>query len=156
MLPTNPSVTLSDQPLHHLFTIHQPPRRLCRGTTSHILQGYQQTTPEEAEAIFNQMFGGGAFGGFADILGQRARQRGPDLQAQLRITLREAANGVKKTIHIPTRNISGGRDSRKIEVDIPAGLLLGWDTLMSAMRPHWAADLVSDDSVLHYTVKQRR
>lgn len=74
------------------------------------------------------MFGGGGFGGFADLYEQRARQRGPDLQAQLRITLREAAMGVKKSIHIPTRNISGARDSRKIEVDIPAGMLQEeWD-----------------------------
>lgn len=99
-----------------------------------MLQGYQQTTSEQAEAIFNQMFGGGGFGGFADLFEQQARQRGPDLQAQLRITLREAAMGVKKTIHIPTRNISGARDSRKIEVDIPAGMLQDWDTALSALH----------------------
>lgn len=69
------------------------------------------------------MFGGGGFGGFADLFEQQARRRGPDLQAQLRITLREAASGVKKWINIPTRNVSGGRNDRRVEVDIPAGLL---------------------------------
>jgi len=47
--------------------------------------------------------------------------QGSDVQAQMRITLREAAEGVKKTLHIPIRNIQGKRETRKVEIDIPAG-----------------------------------
>lgn len=65
--------------------------------------------------------GGGGFGSFNDLFEQHQRRRGPDLQAQLRITLREAASGVRKTVHVPIRNVSGKRESRKVEVDIPAG-----------------------------------
>ena len=85
-----------------------------------MLQGFRQTTQQEAEDVFFRMFGGG-FGGFADAFEQQARMKGPDLQAQLRITLKEAASGIKKTVQIPTRNISGQRETRRVEVDIPAG-----------------------------------
>lgn len=63
----------------------------------------------------------GMFGNFADMMEQQRRRRGPDLQAQIRISLREAAQGVSRTIQIPTRNISGKRESRSVTIDIPAG-----------------------------------
>lgn len=92
-----------------------------------LWQGFQQPTREQAEELFNQLFGGGdgRFSGFGDMFEQQARQarqRGADLQAHLRITLREAASGVTKTINIPIRNINGGREDRRVEVNIPAGL----------------------------------
>lgn len=80
--------------------------------------------------MFNNIFGGGggggggSFGGFSDLFEQQRRQaqmRGPDMQAQMRITLREAAEGVRKTLHIPTRSIQGKRETRSVEIDIPAG-----------------------------------
>ncbi len=79
--------------------------------------------------MFSNMFGeggggGGGFAGFADLFAQQQRQaqmRGPDVQAQMRITLREAAEGVRKNLHIPIRSIHGKRETRKVEVDIPAG-----------------------------------
>ena len=77
--------------------------------------------------MFGGMFGGGGGGGFADfadLFAQQQRQaqmRGSDVQAQMRITLREAAEGVRKTLHIPIRNIQGKRETRKVEIDIPAG-----------------------------------
>ncbi|DBA73544.1 TPA: hypothetical protein ACH3X2_009789 [Trebouxia sp. C0005] len=73
--------------------------------------GFRQATPEEMSNMFINVFGGGGggagFAGFADLFAQQQRQaqmRGPDVQAQLRITLREAAEGVKKTLHIPIRS----------------------------------------------------
>ncbi|DBA73545.1 TPA: hypothetical protein ACH3X2_009790 [Trebouxia sp. C0005] len=90
--------------------------------------GFRQATPEEMSNMFINVFGGGGggagFAGFADLFAQQQRQaqmRGPDVQAQLRITLREAAEGVKKTLHIPIRSIQGKRETRKVEIDIPAG-----------------------------------
>jgi len=77
--------------------------------------------------MFSNVFGGGGgggFAGFADLFAQQQRQaqmRGPDMQAQMRITLREAAQGVRKTLHIPIRSIRGKQESRKVEIDIPAG-----------------------------------
>jgi len=89
--------------------------------------GFRQATPEEMGGMFGGMFGGGSGGGFADfadLFAQQQRQaqmQGSDVQAQMRITLREAAEGVKKTLHIPIRNIQGKRETRKVEIDIPAG-----------------------------------
>ncbi|KAL0020728.1 hypothetical protein WJX77_005723 [Trebouxia sp. C0004] len=92
--------------------------------------GFKQATPEEMNNMFSNMFGGGGGGGggfadFADLFAQQQRQaqmRGPDMQALTRITLREAAEGVRKTLHIPIRSIQGKRETRKVEVDIPAGI----------------------------------
>ncbi len=64
------------------------------------------------------------FGSFADMFEQQRRQaqmRGADMQAGLRITLREAAEGARRTLHVPTRNIKGKRETREVYVDIPAG-----------------------------------
>ncbi len=74
--------------------------------------------------VFGGGGGGGGFAGFADLFAQQQRQaqmRDPDMQAQMRITLREAAQGVRKTLHIPIRSIRGKQESRKVEIDIPAG-----------------------------------
>ncbi|KAL0055817.1 hypothetical protein WJX82_004669 [Trebouxia sp. C0006] len=90
--------------------------------------GFRQATPEEMGGMFGGMFGGGSggsFADFADLFAQQQRQaqmQGSDVQAQMRITLREAAEGVKKTLHIPIRNIQGKRETRKVEIDIPAGI----------------------------------
>ena len=87
--------------------------------------GFREATPEEVGNMFGSMFGGGGgFTDFADLFAQQHRQaqmRGPDVQAQMRITLREAAEGVRKTLHIPIRSIQGKRETRKVEIDIPAG-----------------------------------
>ena len=104
--------------------------KICQTLHVACLQGggFRQATPEEMSNMFSNMFGegggGGGFAGFADLFAQQQRQaqmRGPDVQAQMRITLREAAEGVKKTLHIPIRSIHGKRETRKVEVDIPAG-----------------------------------
>lgn len=88
--------------------------------------GFREATPEEVGNMFGSMFGGGGgFTDFADLFAQQHRQaqmRGPDVQAQMRITLREAAEGVRKTLHIPIRSIQGKRETRKVEIDIPAGI----------------------------------
>jgi molecular chaperone DnaJ len=54
--------------------------------------------------LFAEMFSGGGFGGFGGG-GQRRQQRGGDLRMQARLTLREAAFGVKRevTVHAPVR-----------------------------------------------------
>ena len=62
-------------------------------------------------------------GGFADMFEQQRRMRGPDMQVQMRISLKEAAEGVSRTVQIPTRNVSGKRESRSVKIDIPAGRL---------------------------------
>ena len=67
--------------------------------------------------------GGGGMGGFAEQMFQQQRMRGPDMQVQMRISLKEAAEGVSRTMQIPTRNVSGQRESRSVKVDIPAGRL---------------------------------
>lgn len=50
--------------------------------------------------LFSEMFSGGAFGG-----GQRRQARGADLRMQARLTLREAAFGIKRevSVHAPVR-----------------------------------------------------
>ena len=78
--------------------------------------------------MFEGMFGaqGGGMGSFARLFEQQRQQqrmRGPDLQVQLRITLREAAEGVSRTMQIPFRSISGKRETRAVQVDIPPGEL---------------------------------
>jgi DnaJ-class molecular chaperone len=77
---------------------------------------------------------GGGFGGFEDILGnifgQRGRNarpdfgtqfedfaprgRGPDINAQITITLTEAARGGARRVHLP--------NGKEVEIKIPAGL----------------------------------
>jgi molecular chaperone DnaJ len=54
--------------------------------------------------LFSEMFSGGGFGGFGGG-GQRRQARGGDLRMQARLTLREAAFGVKRevTVHAPVR-----------------------------------------------------
>ena len=54
--------------------------------------------------LFAEMFSGGGFGGFGGG-GQRRQARGGDLRMQARLTLREAAFGVKRevTVHAPVR-----------------------------------------------------
>lgn len=54
--------------------------------------------------LFAEMFSGGGFGGFGGGGGRR-QQRGGDLRMQARLTLREAAFGVKRevTVHAPVR-----------------------------------------------------
>ena len=51
--------------------------------------------------LFSEMFSGGGFGGG----GQRRQARGGDLRMQARLTLREAAFGIKRevTVHAPVR-----------------------------------------------------
>lgn len=55
--------------------------------------------------LFAEMFSGGGFGGFGGGGGQRRQARGGDLRMQARLTLREAAFGVKRevTVHAPVR-----------------------------------------------------
>ena len=55
--------------------------------------------------LFAEMFSGGGFGGFGGGGGQRRQQRGGDLRMQARLTLREAAFGVKRevTVHAPVK-----------------------------------------------------
>jgi molecular chaperone DnaJ len=55
--------------------------------------------------LFAEMFSGGGFGGFAGGGGQRRQARGGDLRMQARLTLREAAFGVKRevAVHAPVR-----------------------------------------------------
>jgi DnaJ-class molecular chaperone len=63
--------------------------------------------------------GGGAGGGLFDTLFRRAsgRQRGQDLEHEVSVSLNEAYAGAKRTIQL-----SGGGGSRRLEVDIPAGV----------------------------------
>ena len=101
--------------------------------------GFRQASAEDLNDIFNGMFGGGGGGGagsFADMFEQQRRMRGPDLQAQMRISLREAAEGVSRTVQIPFRSISGKRESRAVKVDIPAGRLHLAVTLFQTWRVH--------------------
>jgi molecular chaperone DnaJ len=55
--------------------------------------------------LFAEMFSGGGFGGFGGGGGQRRQQRGGDLRMQARLSLREAAFGVKREVmvHAPVR-----------------------------------------------------
>jgi len=55
--------------------------------------------------LFAEMFSGGGFGGFGGQGQQRRQARGADLRMQARLTLREAAFGVKRevTVHAPVR-----------------------------------------------------
>lgn len=55
--------------------------------------------------LFAEMFSGGGFGGFGGGGGGRRQARGGDLRMQARLTLREAAFGVKRevTVHAPVR-----------------------------------------------------
>jgi molecular chaperone DnaJ len=55
--------------------------------------------------LFAEMFSGGGFGGFGGGGGQRRQARGGDLRMQARLTLREAAFGIKRevTVHAPVR-----------------------------------------------------
>ena len=64
---------------------------------------------EDIFAQFGDIFGGGAFGGFGGFGGatggrrSRPRQRrGSDLRIRVKLTLEEIANGVQKTLKIPT------------------------------------------------------
>lgn len=54
--------------------------------------------------LFSEMFSGGGFGGFGGG-GQRRQARGGDLRMQARLTLREAAFGIKRevSVHAPVR-----------------------------------------------------
>ena len=72
--------------------------------------------------LFSEMFSGGGFGGFGGGGGRRGQQRrGGDLRVQARLTLREAAFGVKRelTVNAPTRcddcNGSGAKAGTKPE-----------------------------------------
>src|SRR4051812_26888789 len=55
--------------------------------------------------LFAEMFSGGGFGGFGGGGGQRRAARGGDLRMQARLSLREAAFGIKRevTVHAPVR-----------------------------------------------------
>ena len=64
---------------------------------------------EDIFAQFGDIFGGGAFGGFGGFGGatggrrSRPRQRrGSDLRIRVKLTLEEIANGVQKTLKLPT------------------------------------------------------
>lgn len=62
---------------------------------------------EDIFAQFGDIFGGAGFGGFSSATGgrrqQRARQRkGTDLRIRVKLSLQEIANGVSKTLRIPT------------------------------------------------------
>lgn len=91
------------------------------------LQGgnFRQASAEELNEMFQEAFaqaqGGAGMGGFASMFEQQRRMRGPDMRVQMRISLKEAAEGVSRTMQIPTRNISGKRESRSVQVDIPPG-----------------------------------
>ena len=89
--------------------------------------GFRQASAEEINNLFSGIFGnargGGSMGGFADMFEQQRRMHGPDMQVQMRISLTEAAEGVSRTLQIPTRNVSGKRESRSVKVNIPPGRL---------------------------------
>ncbi len=55
--------------------------------------------------LFSEMFSGGGFGGFGGGGGRRQARRGADLRMQARLSLREAAFGVKRevTVNAPAR-----------------------------------------------------
>lgn len=62
---------------------------------------------EDIFAQFGDIFGGAGFGGFGSATGGRrqARQRqrrGSDLRIRVKLTLQDVANGVRKTLRIPT------------------------------------------------------
>lgn len=65
---------------------------------------------EDIFAQFGDIFGGGGFGGFGGFGGaagggrtrRRAQRRGSDLRIRVKMTLDEIANGVSKTLKIPT------------------------------------------------------
>ncbi|KAL3153878.1 hypothetical protein ABBQ32_013448 [Trebouxia sp. C0010 RCD-2024] len=89
--------------------------------------GFRQASPEEYTDLFENVFGGrgGGMGSFASLFEQQRQQqrmRGPDLHVQVRISLREAAEGVSRTMQIPFRGISGKRETRAVQVDIPPGI----------------------------------
>ena len=87
--------------------------------------GFRQASAEEVNEMFQEAFaqaqGGAGMGGFASMFEQQRRMRGPDLRVQMRISLKEAAEGVSRTMQIPTRNVSGKRESRSVQIDIPPG-----------------------------------
>ena len=70
--------------------------------------------------LFSEMFSGGGFGGFGGG-GQRRQARGGDLRMQARLTLREAAFGIKRevAVHAPVRcddcNGTGAKSGTKPE-----------------------------------------
>ena len=70
--------------------------------------------------------GGGGLGGLFDGLfgrssGPPARARGEDLERPVRVSLEEAYHGASRTIELR----EGAGESRRIEVDIPAGIADG-------------------------------
>ena len=70
--------------------------------------------------------GGGGLGGLFDGLfgrssGPPARTRGEDLERPVRVSLEEAYHGASRMIELR----DGGGESRRIEVDIPAGIADG-------------------------------
>ncbi|CAM4286708.1 DnaJ C-terminal domain-containing protein [Zobellia nedashkovskayae] len=63
--------------------------------------------------FFESMFGGGGSGGFSQRGGQQTRFRGQDLNAQLRLNLRDAFTTQKQTLTVNGKNI---------RLTIPAGI----------------------------------
>ncbi|QRN41150.1 MAG: molecular chaperone DnaJ [Neisseriaceae bacterium] len=63
--------------------------------------GFSSSDAFDFSDIFSQMFGGGV-GGNRGRNQQPQAYQGQDLQYDIRITLKEAAEGVKKTISVPT------------------------------------------------------
>ena len=63
--------------------------------------------------FFESMFGGGGGGGFSQRGGQQTRFRGQDLNAQLRLNLRDAFTTQKQTLTVNGKNI---------RLTIPAGI----------------------------------
>ncbi|MDE6311820.1 MAG: molecular chaperone DnaJ [Muribaculaceae bacterium] len=62
---------------------------------------------EDIFAQFGDIFGGGGFGGFSSATGgrrqaRRQQRRGSDLRIRVKLNLQDIANGVKKTLRIPT------------------------------------------------------
>ncbi len=62
---------------------------------------------EDIFAQFGDIFGGATFGGFGSATGGRRQQRrqqrrGSDLRIRVKLTLADIANGVSKTLRIPT------------------------------------------------------
>ncbi|MDE6278270.1 MAG: molecular chaperone DnaJ [Muribaculaceae bacterium] len=62
---------------------------------------------EDIFAQFGDIFGGGGFGGFSSATGgrrqaRRQQRRGSDLRIRVKLNLADIANGVQKTLRIPT------------------------------------------------------
>jgi curved DNA-binding protein len=99
-------------------------------------QAYSNVDPEEAQRIFEQMFGSGmggsGFSGFEDLAGAsrgRSRRRSrsaPTVQEEsVEIDFLLAARGGKVNLHVQREDGNGVLKPETLSVDIPAGIAEG-------------------------------